>query len=161
MTKKAGIITFHGSHNYGSVLQAFALFKTIESLGLQTEIINFRSTKQKKFYSPAHTVGKNSFEKTARRIFLGPFKNQINKKYLLFEEFIKQNFSLSEMEYSSAKQLEENPPAYDFYICGSDQVWNTNCVDFDWVYYLSFVKKGKKNCLRAEYGAAAFENYFT
>lgn len=31
--KKIGQLTFHGSHNYGSVLQAYAAFKEIANYG--------------------------------------------------------------------------------------------------------------------------------
>ena len=48
---KIGIITFHGSHNYGSVLQAYATQETIKKLGYQSEIINFRMKSQKEFYT--------------------------------------------------------------------------------------------------------------
>jgi hypothetical protein len=39
---KAGIITFHSAHNYGAVLQAYALKTVIEKLGLECEIIDYR-----------------------------------------------------------------------------------------------------------------------
>lgn len=37
---KTGILTFHASHNYGSMLQAFALQTTIQKMGHECEIIN-------------------------------------------------------------------------------------------------------------------------
>ena len=46
-----GIITFHGSHNYGSVLQAYATQKMVKDLGYESEIINFRMKSQKDYYS--------------------------------------------------------------------------------------------------------------
>lgn len=45
--KKIGIITFHASHNYGSMLQAYALQQVILGMGYDCEIINFRSATQK------------------------------------------------------------------------------------------------------------------
>ena len=41
--KKVGIITFHASHNYGSMLQAYALQQVVKSFGNECEIINFLS----------------------------------------------------------------------------------------------------------------------
>ena len=38
---KVGVITFHASHNYGSVLQAYALQQTVTALGHECEIINY------------------------------------------------------------------------------------------------------------------------
>ena len=43
MTKNVGIITYHGAHNYGSVLQAYALQTVIEKIGYNPQIINFRT----------------------------------------------------------------------------------------------------------------------
>lgn len=43
---KTGILTFHASHNYGSMLQAYALQQTVLSLGHECEIINFRTERQ-------------------------------------------------------------------------------------------------------------------
>ncbi len=48
---KVGILTFHAAHNYGSMLQAFALKDIISTLGYKCEIINYRNKKQKKLYS--------------------------------------------------------------------------------------------------------------
>ena len=48
--KKVGIITFHASHNYGSMLQAYALQQTILAIGLDCEIINFRTLRQKEIF---------------------------------------------------------------------------------------------------------------
>ena len=46
-----GLITFHGSHNYGSVLQAYATQKLLEEKGDHCEIINFRMKSQLDYYS--------------------------------------------------------------------------------------------------------------
>ena len=45
--KKIGQLTFHGSHNYGSVLQAYALSKKLQIMGHETEFINLRPESQK------------------------------------------------------------------------------------------------------------------
>ena len=50
--KKIGIMTFHGSKNSGSLLQAYALQKIIkEKYGFENEIINFSNYFQKRMYS--------------------------------------------------------------------------------------------------------------
>ena len=38
---KVGILTFHDAHNYGAVLQAFALKKYIKNIGHDAKIINY------------------------------------------------------------------------------------------------------------------------
>ena len=39
--KSAGILTFHDAHNYGAVLQAYALKKYIKKLGIDAKVINY------------------------------------------------------------------------------------------------------------------------
>ena len=42
-----GILTFHASYNFGSVMQAYAMQKVINDLGFESTIINFRPMSQK------------------------------------------------------------------------------------------------------------------
>ena len=39
--KKIGLITIHDTLNYGSLLQTYALYKAIESLGVEIELIDY------------------------------------------------------------------------------------------------------------------------
>ena len=56
-SKKVGIITFHASHNYGSMLQAYALQQTVLGMGLDCEIINFRTKIQTEHFKPPFMRG--------------------------------------------------------------------------------------------------------
>lgn len=40
--KKIGLITIHDTLNYGSLLQTYALYKAIESLGVEIELIDYK-----------------------------------------------------------------------------------------------------------------------
>lgn len=143
MKKKVGIITFHASHNYGSMLQAYALQQVILNMGFDCEIINFRTERQKKMYRPDFCQG-GVYERFKRLIMQFPYIKQLYKKSFLFESFIKSNLILSDKEYTTLEDLEQETFNYDYYISGSDQIWNTACIDFDWAYFLPFVKQGKK-----------------
>lgn len=143
MKKTVGIITFHASHNYGSMLQAYALQQVILSLGFECEIINFRTLRQKTFYKPIWERG-NIFGKFKRLLLYAPFHNKLLKKHQLFEEFLQTEFRLSKKEYATLQDLEQANLRYDYYISGSDQIWNTNCFDFDWAYFLPFVENGER-----------------
>ena len=55
---RIGILTFHGSHNYGSVLQAYALSTWLKDAGHETEIINLRNAAQKRAYRVFQVKGK-------------------------------------------------------------------------------------------------------
>ena len=138
---KVGIITFHASHNYGSMLQAYALQQVVMSLGHECEIINFRTKRKKKFYRPFFTKYVRGI---AKAIAYPMIAFDVVRKHCLFEEFLKTYLILSKNEYSTNKQLKKTVFDYDAYISGSDQIWNTICFDFDSSYFLDFTTCDRK-----------------
>ena len=137
MTRTAGIITFHASHNYGSMLQAYALQQTILDMGMKCEIINLRTPRQRKMYS--RYIHRSLLKRLMLTLRYPGCQDMHDRKYRLFEEFLNNEYILSPKEYPSLQALEADPPVYDAYISGSDQIWNTSCYDFDWSYFLPFV----------------------
>lgn len=141
--KKVGIITFHASHNYGSMLQAYALQQTMFNMGYDCEIINFRTKRQKKMYHPLFSYG--SLLGTFKRFILSLMHlKSLWVKYRLFESFLNDYLKLTSKEYATLDELEKESFSFDIFISGSDQIWNTHCRDFDWAYFLPFCKKGNK-----------------
>ena len=140
--KKVGIITFHASHNYGSMLQAYALQQVVLSLGHECEIINFRTKAQKKFYLPFFLH--EGWAIKLKAIRYPRLAIDSIRKYWNFENFLKEKYTLSLRTYASSEELKEDVLDYDCYISGSDQIWNTSCCDFRTSYFLDFVIKGKR-----------------
>lgn len=141
---KTATITFHASHNYGSMLQAYALQQTLFQLGYENEIINLRTQKQKDLYK--HLSFKsffNSPKDLIKGLLFLPYMNLLQKKHRLFEKFLSDSLKLTK-EYTSLEELEKADLNYDCYISGGDQIWNTAPLDFDWSFYLPFAKKGKR-----------------
>lgn len=153
--KRVGIITFHAAHNYGSMLQAYALQQVLLNMGCDCEIINFRTRRQKVFYYPPFCHGR--WIGMIRRLFLY-WRDVIPlmKKYYLFESFLRNKYILSEKEYQTVYDLSNEDFQYDIYLSGSDQIWNTSCLDFDWAYFLPFVKRGKKIAYAPSMGPKPF-----
>lgn len=138
MKKSVGIITMHKIYNFGSALQAYALMRVICDLGYETELIDYQ------FPNAYHGVRKKNFIKR--------LKNWIGRRLSLtqgfatlnaYDRYWKSFFCLS-VPYTSPKMLKENPPRYDVYVTGSDQVWNTDYTKDDSSFLLAFVKDGKK-----------------
>lgn len=114
---KVGIITFHASHNYGSMLQAYALQQTVLRLGHECEIINLRTSIQKRYYLPfLLQPGKR---KKAKAIIHPILAIDDVRKYWKFEKFLKDKYILSPRTYSTAEALKEDCLDYDFFISGS------------------------------------------
>lgn len=137
---RIGIITIHRLVNFGTALQAYALqYYLQKETGHQIEIIDYI------FPNSFHHERKRLIKKIRGyvRIILD---YMFEKKYEYthkFLEFQKEYFNLSVQHYTNVTSLSENPPLYDIYITGSDQVWNTKTVKNDPNFYLCFVPQNK------------------
>lgn len=150
--KRTATITFHGSHNYGSNLQAYALQHVIQSMGYENEILNLRTPVQKDLYKVIrHNIAfRSGIKNLLHLLHYKSLKIAENK----FENFICQNLNITN-EYASEDDLKSATLEYEVYIAGSDQIWNPIPRDFDWAYFLSFVKSGKKISYASSFGQLA------
>ena len=82
---RVGILTFHDAHNYGAVLQAFALKKYIQKLGYEVKIINYH-----------HKTIPDGF----------PRENN-EKRWVKFNVFIKGLIDNEEKVYTQEEDLEK------------------------------------------------------
>ncbi len=141
---RAGILTFHASHNYGSMLQAFALQKTLKKLDVDSTVINFRSDIQKSLIQPpiSWRHPKHALCMSLRH----PRKiSGLLRKFARFEKFLSHDLSVSkELRRSEEVEQHVNRANYDVILTGSDQIWNPECWDFDMVYLLAFGYEGKR-----------------
>ena len=137
---KIGIITFHASFNYGSMLQAYALQTFLERMGNDVEIINFRSQQQKNMYpKPLRFSSYQSFKQSVKRILLDPSSiKPLYKKWHLFDDFLSTHLYITK-EYNTEEELGKANLKYDLLITGSDQIWNTDCGDYSDAYFGNFV----------------------
>lgn len=111
---KVGILTFHWGTNYGAVLQAYALQLFLENMGHDVQIINYMPKRFEKkiikcFIVKQPWVIKDNLTEFFKEKSLVPYR----KKYLKTTD-----------RYISLEELKMNPPDFDVYICGSDQIWN-------------------------------------
>lgn len=148
--KKAAVITFHASHNYGSVLQAYALQTLLTQLVGNCEIINLRTERQKDLYTVF--TKRKGLKYCLKNLTHALYYFALKQKYNRFNQFITEQLKTTSQIYLSLDDLQNESFNYDYYICGSDQIWNPNPVDFDWSYYLPFVKKGKKISYAPSFG---------
>lgn len=140
-----GIMTFHAAHNYGSVLQAYATQKTLDRLGYENEIINYRLINQIEFYNHFYTTffGKKQFIQRLKRL---PEHRKRSKRRDRFEKFINQRLRLTNEVFHSYEELKQAELKYPILISGSDQIWNKYCTaefkkeppESIYAYYLAF-----------------------
>lgn len=136
---KVGVITMHRVVNYGSVLQAYATQQILERIGCNCEIIDYVFPNSYHFlqgYACHSMTWKN---RIAKVLWLKKHWRLTNK----FERFWHQYLHLS-CRYPSRDSIMQNPPCYDVYLTGSDQVWNPRHMKGDDVFLLSFVPNGMR-----------------
>lgn len=120
---KIGILTYHRAHNYGALLQAYALLKYLKGLGHQAEIIDYwpkyheEDYKLIPYFRSRRLLGKI---KAILLLIIG--YKRTNKRSELYKKFIKDQLNLSEkVLYDNENDL--NKIDSDIVVYGSDQIW--------------------------------------
>lgn len=167
---KIGIITFHFVSNQGAVLQCYALQKYLEDRGHEVYVINYRP----RYHTVRYAAIKNPF--LYSRGFWRKFysKGNVERMYLTLRSFVRclylnckstdrnvlqcfdsfRNKYLNlTREYTTLEELRQDPPLFEAYICGSDQLWNPELLDqkIDNAYFLKF---GSPETLRISYAVS-------
>lgn len=116
---RVGILTFHYGINHGSYLQSYALFKTLENLGHNVEIINYGNFMRRLREYKVFLITKN-------------IKTLINNMRKI------RKFKKSHKKFKLGKPLfthkEVQRKHYDAIVIGSDEVWNFNNPLFNFNY---------------------------
>lgn len=118
---KIGIATFHAVHNNGSVLQSLALQDVLKEAGHESYLINLLPEYLEN--SNRKVIPIRSFKSLLVNLALLPFRSKLKKRYGRFEKFRSERL-VTTRQYSTLEELAEDPPGVDFYLVGSDQVWN-------------------------------------
>lgn len=114
--KNIGIFTFHRAHNYGALLQAYALQELL-SEKYNPFFVDYYNLKIYGGYKIIRPLGKN-FLKWPVRLFNDIKQITIRKeRYDVFEKFISDNLKIKKYDSNCLNDC-------DILITGSDQVWN-------------------------------------
>lgn len=170
---KVGIITYHFPYNCGAVLQCAALQTKLEQLGQQAGVINYRpwyhqnryvALKNPIYYGRKQFCSQGNQDTTKKRLsrgidgFLRSVYSWRNYKKIAPRDKKFRSFIVKQLHqtrtYRTLKQLCDNPPNFDLYISGSDQLWNARITEgsLDPAYFLCF---GGEKVVRASYSVGA------
>ena len=134
---KTGILTFHLAHNYGAVLQCYALQEVLRGMGHDVWVINYQQPYILEQFKPKRLIGIRSLVKA------------------LFEERLKDYFYKGILPYVKKKNFDRfrhkflketckcygsfDIPEFDLYVIGSDQPWNPDLTGgADLIYWGQF-----------------------
>ena len=122
--KKAGIITLFGEYNFGNRLQNYAVQEVLKRFNLNVETI--------KYLGLYDDIASEENDIHRKRL----------QKFKKFNENIRFSKDIIYKEYDVPENLADN---YDYFVMGSDQIWNFT---FDTIFsekaFGSFAPKHKK-----------------
>ena len=139
---KINLLTFHRALSYGAVLQTYAMIKTLQRMGHDVTIIDY----QKPFLRKVPT-GLWSLKKSygLKRL----------KKENVFRKFRVSKFKSSTKKFKTISEIQAYEFNADWYIVGSDQVWNPRITkDSLKIYFFDFIKSKNKISYAASFGAS-------
>lgn len=159
MTKPTvGLITYHAAYNFGSVLQAYATQRTIESFGYPVEMIDYRTYSQIYWYHHDIRHLKTWKSKAEVPLFL-MMRSKRKERARKFEDFISSKMNLTAKRYIKFEDFIDFN--YEILVSGSDQIWNINCGEFRYEpydsirpYFLDFGHPKKRIAYASSFGAA-------
>jgi len=170
--KKIAIITLNGYFNYGNRLQNYALQETINSFGFEVETI-INSTKPK-IENSACLLSRvcNLIKKNPKQIYK-TIINKINKNEIIETERIRtkifKDFTYNYISETNYFISEDNIPndlsdRYNYFITGSDQVWNPSYLNDSSINFLTFAPSHKRISYAPSFGVSEIkpeyvENY--
>ena len=150
---KVGVITIQKCDNFGADLQAYALQRKLQLMGYDAENIDYLFYKH-----PRHQGGRGE-----KPIFRLSLVNRVKETLFPLVSRLKalrrrkamktrrakfaawtQKHLKCGREYRSVAALYGNPPRYDVYMVGSDQVWNPRMGSSILPYFLDFAPDGAK-----------------
>lgn len=118
---RIGILTFHRAHNYGAVLQCYALQEVLKGMGHEVEVIDYRQPQIERAYDhwSFKTLIKCCIKFWRLRGYIAQLMREHHKRQI-FDAF-KDNFLNVRYRCDSSNI----PIGYDVYVVGSDQLFTT------------------------------------
>lgn len=144
--KKVAIFTINDDNNYGNRLQNYALQTVLMKLGVWAETV--KNIKTDKNIRNNFNL-KNFIAKILVKLKMLRFK-QFNKKYINMSKYMVKNEIVP-------NNLSEK---YDYFVVGSDQVWNYTYNRFSEIDLLNFAKDEKKISYAASFGVSNIEKEY-
>ena len=137
--RKIGILTWTRYWNYGTLLQAYAIYTAVRECCADTYLIDYAPSAKSKLYNQIRYLN-------SPLLYLGKIRSTLYDKLIADKSsletkrkkmrcFIESNTVMTETA-STPEELKNVTAGFDTLICGSDQIWTP--VSFHPEYYLSF-----------------------
>jgi len=147
---KIGIVTPFNSGNVGTLLQAFATQRVINNLGYDADVVDYSYRASNNPFLVSNLVRRGL--KNYLMAIAGHLLRLPKRKRIL--AFIGDNLKLS-VPVRDHDELCELNGVYDYFLVGSDAVWNTGPFGLELAYLLDFVfDNNKKGNYASSFGSS-------
>lgn len=162
--KTIGIVTINDYLNYGNRLQNYATQEVLKSLGYQVQtIVNVppKDSARSRLVRIANMPFGEVIGKTLHRVNRRKSRDSINQRIGALKQFTRDNiietpFDVS--QYSIPSNLDKE---FDYFIVGSDQVWNPAFRRGSPIDFLTFAPPSKRIAYSASFGISEIPGEFT
>lgn len=141
-------VTFNRTTNWGATFQEYALFAYLRKLGHDVKVVDYVPEFMLEKHRPINKIrNAGGIISKFQSLLLLPLYLDRAKK---FREFTNEHivYTVACKNINDIEKLSQP----DLYICGSDQIWNTNFVGDDQVYFLNFKTSANKISYAASMG---------
>lgn len=137
---KVGILTFHRAHNYGAVLQCYALQESFRRMGHEVWVINYQQTFIEKTYSVFRLEQLLRYVYHLRFNTLFDYIRDISARIKRRKNYV--SFRNCYLQMTPICLADNIPSNFDLYVLGSDQIWNSKLTGgVDPIYWGQFHRR--------------------
>ena len=138
--KKIGIVSIYGNENFGNKLQSYAMCKILSNYGTVQNLKIYHLSEEKNIFQLIYKNKMLELKFIIKQILLRQFTYhrhinfiRFDKKLPNYKRLLTKNFKYDILNKK-----------FDYFVCGSDQVWNPTLYPNMYVNMLGFTSKEKK-----------------
>ena len=132
-----GLLTIHRSINCGASLQASALYEILHQIGMNPRLINYCPAYFMPLTDYSNAQIRRSPKGFAKMLFMG---RRLKRIVQLFQQYEGEYYPNTTVRIDNLADSDLTEYGFDYYICGSDQIWNPSHVHYDGAWLFDFVK---------------------
>lgn len=156
---KIGILTITNGENYGNRLQNYAVQNVLENLGAEAETIKNITNIPVREENKVKKMFKNIIITAYSKMKFVNYKNfNINIRRNRFNRFTKKYIKQSKYIVSKDDVPLMLNKEYDFFVTGSDQVWNPNFSFNSEIDFLTFAERRKRITFAPSFGVSVISD---
>jgi len=152
---KIAIITIFDENNYGNRLQNYAVQKVLEKSGCEVQTLKNYPSFNNNFFS----IGRLFLKQVHNLLLKFKMDTTTKNRYRNFHEFTQLYIHTGKV--ITKKNANKFVSKYDYFITGSDQVWNPNFGRLSDIDLLTFVPYKKSISLSASFGVSEIDDKYS